>query len=59
LNRSKDNETKKFKNQSFNNTFNKNPIHKTDMTKNEKVITFGYKVDLKNQNVLESKIKNN
>lgn len=29
------------------------------MTKNEKVITFGYKVDLKNQNVLESKIKNN
>lgn len=50
----------KFKNQSFANTnLNLNPIHKTGKTINEKVITFGYKVDLKNENKLQNKIKNN
>lgn len=48
----------KFKNQSFANT-NKNPIHKTGKTINDKVLTFGFKVDLKNENKLQKKIKNN
>lgn len=50
----------KFKNQSFANTnTNKQPIHKTGKTGNDKVLTFGFKVDLKNENKLQNKIKNN
>jgi len=50
----------KFKNQSFANTnMNKYPIHKTGKTVNDKVLTFGFKVDLKNENKLQNKIKNN